>query len=156
MTVNSKQKGKRGELAACKYLHSLGFLDAKRTAQYKGNDLAGDIECLKSLPYIHFEVKVGEKVRIGTKAMDEACLQSIEDSEEEGKPRTKIPCVLWKQDNARQWCATFPSPSVKYPDGEKYCRVTLDQDFDISSFLEDTNSMMGDTAIEIKTFQIGE
>ena len=68
--MNSKQKGKRGELELAKVLKEYGFDDAHRTVQYNGKadysraDLVG-------LPGIHIECKRVEKINI-EQAMEQA------------------------------------------------------------------------------------
>ena len=56
MPINSKRKGKRGELEWSKYLTKLGF-PARRGQQFKGTAESPDVEC-DSLPLIHWEVKL--------------------------------------------------------------------------------------------------
>lgn len=103
MPVNSRAKGKRGELEAVKYLKSLGFADARRTQQYNGLG-RGDVECPESLPGVHFEVKFGypqATFDLGTQALENACNQSWKDS------RGGSHVVLWKPKGLRQWRLTF-------------------------------------------------
>lgn len=57
--LNSKQKGKRGELELAHYLSDRGF-PSRRGQQFSGGDESPDI-IVESLPDIHFEVKRIEK-----------------------------------------------------------------------------------------------
>ena len=57
--MNSKQKGKRGELEWASYCRSHGY-DCRRTAQYCGN--TGDASDVVGLPGIHQEVKRVERL----------------------------------------------------------------------------------------------
>lgn len=59
--MNSKQKGKRGELEVARILQEHGF-DARRTAQYCGN--TGDAADVTGLPGFHLEVKRCETTKI--------------------------------------------------------------------------------------------
>jgi hypothetical protein len=43
MPINSRQKGKRAELAWCYQFHGVGLTTARRSQQYCGADGAGDI-----------------------------------------------------------------------------------------------------------------
>ena len=66
--INSKQKGKRGELEIVRVLKNYGY-DARRTAQYCGN--TGDAADVVGLPGIHIEVKRVERLNL-SEAMDQA------------------------------------------------------------------------------------
>lgn len=58
--MNSKQKGKRGELEFSKFLQSLG-VEARRGVQYSGTSDSPDV--VSSLP-VHWEVKRTEAFRL--------------------------------------------------------------------------------------------
>ena len=45
MAINSKLKGKRGELAWCRFCGGFGYT-VRRTAQFCGNNEAGAADCL--------------------------------------------------------------------------------------------------------------
>lgn len=103
MPVNSRAKGKRGELEAVKYLKSLGFADARRTQQYNGLG-KGDVICPESLPRLHFEVKFGVGgLDLGTSLLADAIAQAQRDA-----PALKNWAVLWKPKGVRQWRLTGP------------------------------------------------
>ena len=96
MTINSKNKGKRGELAfvhkAGEYGHTL-----HRTAQFMGKTgQAGDVEGLDG---IHIEVKNVERLNI-----HEAMEQSIRDCTAKGAD--DIPIVAHKK-NRSDWLITL-------------------------------------------------
>lgn len=109
MPINSRAKGKRGELEAVKYLKSLGFSDARRTQQYNGLG-KGDVMCAESLPRLHLEVKFGVVgLDLGTSLLADALAQAERDA-----PAGKTWAVLWKPKGARQWRLTAPLTS-HYP-----------------------------------------
>lgn len=61
--MNSKQKGKRGELEAAKVLRDLGFDDVRRTVQYNGQAEEGQPD-LCGIPGVHLEVKRTERIKL--------------------------------------------------------------------------------------------
>lgn len=100
--VNSRAKGVRGEQEAVKFLHRLGFNDARRTQQYNGIGLS-DVTCEQSLPGLHIEVKFGYPLRdfdLGTKLFREAVEQCMRDC---GRGTWVL---LWKPKGHRQWRLT--------------------------------------------------
>ena len=68
--VNSKQKGKRNELAWAHILRDAGFKDARRGQQYRGAEDSPDVIC-QELSWFHFEVKSGKRINIW-QALDQA------------------------------------------------------------------------------------
>lgn len=109
MAINSRQKGKRIELEACKFLASIGFPGVQRTAQHCGkNGDAPDIRGL-SLQGVHIEVKGDQKIDLGTQAISDALVQAKKDAD--GKPYG----VLWKR-NRTSWRLTTESM-----DGRRTC-----------------------------------
>lgn len=92
--INSKQKGKRGELKAVKYLKSLGY-EARRTAQYSGIEgLVGDVMLKNHYNTIGnnltIEVKLTKWDSYGKKYIINKWIQQTEG---EGSI-----CILWKPD----------------------------------------------------------
>lgn len=88
--VNSRRKGKRGELELVRLFKNEGFQKVHRTAQYRGNTgQAGDIEGLDGL---HVEVKRGKVIKYY-----EAMQQAVRDSEANGEG--KIPVVASRKDD---------------------------------------------------------
>ncbi len=85
--MNSKQKGKRGELEFAKLCRDMGY-DVRRTAQYCGN--TGDASDCVGLPGIHIEVKRTERLNLY-----EAMAQAIGDSQTNGD----VPMVAHRKNN---------------------------------------------------------
>lgn len=106
MSINSKEKGKRGELEVVQLLRNAGFPAAERTAQYCGNNPEGAAD-VRGVPGIHIEVKRVEHLNI-----DDALDQSRRDA---GKTDGGLPVVVhrrngkdWKVTmDARDWIALF-------------------------------------------------
>ena len=90
--MNSRNKGKRGELELANLLKSYGY-DARRGVQYSG--INGDADVV-GLPGIHIECKRVEKLNIET-AMD----QSIRDAR-----YGEVPTVMHRK-NGKQWLVTM-------------------------------------------------
>lgn len=89
--MNSKSKGKRGELELAKILKSYGY-DANRSVQYCGAN--GDADVV-GLPGIHIECKRVEKLNI-EKALQQAEADSKDD----------IPVVFHRR-NRETWKVTL-------------------------------------------------
>ena len=62
MTINSNQKGKRGERELAKFLRLRGFTGARRSQQYKGTAESADI--VDALPGYHIECKRVETFKL--------------------------------------------------------------------------------------------
>ena len=90
--MNSRDKGKRGELEAAHLLKKYGY-DARRGQQFSGAN--GDADVV-GLPGIHIEVKRVEKLNI-----DNALDQAIRD-----KRAAEIPIVLHRK-NRSVWKVTM-------------------------------------------------
>ncbi len=104
--INSRRKGKRGELEAVKYLKSLGFLDARRSVQYKGTADSFDIECPKTLPDVRIECKFGiQNFSLGSAMF----LLAMHKCKAQAEERTW--CLLWKKQHGRSWYLTYESPN---------------------------------------------
>ena len=91
--MNSRNKGKRGELELANLLKSYGY-ETRRGVQYSG--INGDADVV-GLPGIHIECKRVEKLNIET-AME----QSNRDSR-----FGEIPTVMHRRDR-KQWLVTMP------------------------------------------------
>ena len=89
--MNSRDKGKRGELELAKILKEYGY-DTRRGQQYNG--IGGDD--VVGLPGIHIECKRVEKLNIY-----EAMAQSIRDS------KGGVPTVFHRKNN-QKWLVTLP------------------------------------------------
>ena len=91
--MNSRNKGKRGELEAAHLLQKYEY-DARRGQQFAG--INGDADVV-GLPGIHIEVKRVEKLNI-----ENAVDQAVRDAREGEKP-----AVLHRK-NRRKWLVTMP------------------------------------------------
>lgn len=91
MTINSRQKGKRGELEIAHIMQEYGF-DAKRSQQYCG--INGDADVV-GVPYLHLEIK-----RVQALNLDKAMEQSTGDAKED-----EIPVVMHRKDR-KPWLVT--------------------------------------------------
>ena len=92
INMNSRNKGKRGELEAAHLLKEYGY-DARRGQQYAGSN--GDPDVV-GLPHVHLEIKRVEKLNI-----DDALQQSIRDSRE-----NEVPVVMHRK-NRTEWKVTM-------------------------------------------------
>lgn len=88
--INSKQKGKRGELELAHFLTDRGF-PARRGQQYKGGDDSPDIIC-ESLSSFNIECKRVERFRL---------YESLEQSESDAEG-DQTPLVFHRQNN-KDW-----------------------------------------------------
>ena len=91
--INSRDKGKRGELEAAHFLTDAGY-PASRGRQYSGRDDAPDIVC-NSLPGIHWEIKRVEQLNI-----ESALKQAEHDA------GNKLPIVMHRR-NGNEWKLTL-------------------------------------------------
>ena len=97
MSVNSKKKGKAGELEVAHILQEHGY-DARRTAQFCGN--TGDAADVIGLPGFHLEVKRCETTKIW---------DWIEQAERDHKAGT-TPLVVFRKSRKRwQVCLDLES-----------------------------------------------
>ena len=94
MPLNSKSKGKRGELELVHWLKDHG-IEAERGVQYSGSPGSPDIKA-KGLEWLHFEVKRVEKLNI-----DRAMAQAERDSGHLGTPS------VWHRKNQGEWMVTL-------------------------------------------------
>ena len=90
--MNSRDKGKRGELEAAHALKKHGY-DTRRGQQFAG--INGDADVV-GLPYIHLEIKRVEKLNI-----DDALQQSIRDAKD-----NEVPVVMHRK-NRTEWKITM-------------------------------------------------
>ena len=93
MSINSKQKGKSGELEIVRKLKDYGY-NCRRTNQFCGN--TGQADDVVGLDYIHVEVKRVEKLNI-----DNAIEQAVKDTKDD-----KIPTVFHRK-NRKDWLVTI-------------------------------------------------
>ncbi len=95
MSINSRQKGKRGELSLCHYLKDEFGWTARRSQQFCGK--AGDADIIvEELPNIHFEVKAVEKLNL---------YSAVEQAKADAKDG-HLPVVVWKK-NRSTWLLTM-------------------------------------------------
>jgi hypothetical protein len=90
--MNSRSKGKRGELEVAHILKEHGYTDARRGQQYHGG---GDSPDVRGLPGVHIEVKRVERLNL-TEAYEQA-FRDAADGE--------IPAVFHKR-NREPWMVT--------------------------------------------------
>ena len=91
--MNSRQKGKRGELEVARLCRAHGC-DCRRTAQYCGN--TGEAADVVGLPGIHIEVK-----RVQRLNLEDAMSQAKRDA----KPG-ELPSVFHRKNNC-EWLVTM-------------------------------------------------
>lgn len=92
MAINSRVKGKNGELEIAGILRGYGY-EARRGVQYNGADGSADVI---GLPGVHCEIKRVENLNI-SKAMQQA-----ENDARDGE----IPCVFHRK-NREKWKVTM-------------------------------------------------
>lgn len=73
MSINSKRKGKKGELYVVNRFKEHGY-ECNRTAQFKGN--TGRADDIEGIDYIHAEVKFVEKLNL-SEAMNQAIRDNL-------------------------------------------------------------------------------
>ena len=83
--MNSKSKGKRGELELAELLRHAGYANARRSAQYCGN--TGDAPDITGVDGLHIECKRREQIQ------DEAFMQQAEREAKKGD----IPVVMYRR-----------------------------------------------------------
>ena len=90
MAINSREKGRRGEVELAHYLQGFGY-DARRGQQFSGAN--GDADVV-GLPGIHIECKRAEKT-----AINDWLLQAIRDAGVESvlQDRDILPVVFHRQ-----------------------------------------------------------
>jgi Holliday junction resolvase len=109
MAINSKRKGKTGELELARKLKEHGY-DVRRSVQYNGKEEDGQAD-LVGLDGIHIECKRTEKLNLY-----DAVNQAKRDSEGKGE----IPVVFHRRNNC-EWLAILPLDDfIKLYKGEHY------------------------------------
>ena len=91
MAVNSKRKGKTGELELAKKLKEHGY-GARRSVQYNGKEEEGQADLL-GLPGIHIECKRTEKLSL---------YDAVDQAKRDSKGKNKIPAVFHRR-NRCEW-----------------------------------------------------
>jgi hypothetical protein len=90
--INSRTKGKRGELEAAKRLNELFGTDCRRGQQYSGGN--GDADVV-GLPGVHLEIKRVQKLNI-----ENAVEQAVSDAKGDA-----VPVVMHRRDHG-EWLIT--------------------------------------------------
>lgn len=98
MAINSKQKGKRGELELVHVLNGYGF-DTHRSVQYNGREEDGQAD-LVGLDGIHVECKYTNALRLY-----DAVDQAVRDSSTTG--RGELPIVFHRK-SKKPWVVIMP------------------------------------------------
>lgn len=93
MAVNSRRKGKEGELELARILRTYGF-DTRRGQQFKGG---GDSPDVMGLPGVHIECK-----RVQNLVIEKAMVQSRTDAE----GTDDVPVVMHRRDREK-WKVTM-------------------------------------------------
>ena len=93
MAINSKQKGKRGELEVAAILRNAGFKNARRSQQFAG--MNGDADVV-GLDGVHLEVKRNERLNI---------YEAMEQAQRDAKGM-EIPWVVHRKNN-KPWLCTM-------------------------------------------------
>lgn len=102
MSINSKQKGKAGELELTKELAKYGY-ETRRSVQYNGKTEDSEAD-LVGLPGIHIECKRVEKLNI-----DDA----LEQADRDNKGKRDLPFyervlpVVFHRKNRKKWKVTM-------------------------------------------------
>ena len=91
--INSKQKGKRGELEIAHILQDYGYTEARRSQQFAG--MNGDADVV-GLPGIHIECK-----RVQALNLDKAMEQAESDAREDEMP------TVWHRKDRQPWRVTL-------------------------------------------------
>lgn len=98
--MNSRAKGKRGELEAAKALSEVLRVGVERTVQYSG--AAGDADlCIEALPMLHIEVK-----RRRCNITPHQAEDFLKQAEADARPG-KVPIVIHRADGDSGWCITL-------------------------------------------------
>ena len=93
MAVNSKRKGKDGELELVHKLKEHGY-DVRRSVQYNGKEEEGQADLL-GLPGIHIECKRTESLRL---------YEAVDQAKRDSKGKNQIPVVFHRR-NRCEWLA---------------------------------------------------
>lgn len=96
MTINSKQKGKAGELELVRKLKEHGY-DVRRSVQYNGKAEEGQPDLL-GLPKIHVECKRTEKLNL---------YDAVNQAKRDSAGTDDIPVVFHRRNNC-EWLAIMP------------------------------------------------
>lgn len=93
MAVNSKRKGKTGELELARKLKEHGY-DARRSVQYNGKEEEGQADLL-GLPGVHIECKRTERLNL---------YDAVNQAKRDSEGKHQIPVVFHRK-NKCEWLA---------------------------------------------------
>ena len=96
MSINSKRKGKTGELELARKLREYGY-DVHRSVQYNGKADDGEAD-LVGMPHIHIECKRTEALRL---------YDAVDQAKRDSGTTGKIPVVFHRKNNC-EWLAIMP------------------------------------------------
>ena len=113
MSINSKQKGAKGERELANKLKEYGY-NCRRTQQFCGN--TGQADDVVGLDYIHIECKRVERLNI-----DEAIEQAVRDTRD-----NKFPTVFHRK-NRKDWLVTMKLDNWIQLYGEYYSSMKLEE-----------------------------
>ena len=99
MAINSKNKGKQGELELARKLKEYGY-DARRSVQYNGKAEEGQPDLL-GLPYIHVECKRTEKLKL---------YDAVDQAKRDSEGTNDLPVVFHRKNHC-EWVAIMPLDS---------------------------------------------
>ena len=96
MSINSKQKGARGERELSKKLKEFGYT-TRRSVQYNGKAEEGQADVL-GLDGIHIEVKRVERLNI---------YNAVDQAKRDSWNKVELPAVFHRKNNC-EWLVTMP------------------------------------------------
>ena len=96
MAVNSKRKGKAGELELSRKFQEYGY-QTRRSVQYNGKAEEGEADLL-GLPGIHVECKRTEKLNL---------YEAVEQAKRDAADSEELPVVFHRR-NRCEWLAIMP------------------------------------------------
>ena len=96
MSINSKQKGARGERELSRKLQEFGYT-TRRSVQYNGKAEEGQADIV-GLPHIHAEVKRVERLNI---------YDAIAQAKRDSWNKVERPAVFHRKNNC-EWLVTMP------------------------------------------------
>lgn len=96
MAVNSKRKGKTGELELARKIREHGY-DVRRSVQYNGKEEDGQADLL-GLSGIHIECKRTERLNI---------YDAVNQAKRDSSGKDQIPVVFHRKNNC-EWLAIMP------------------------------------------------
>lgn len=96
MAINSKRKGKQGELELVRKLKEYGY-DVRRSVQYNGKEEDGQAD-LVGMPGIHIECKRTEALKL---------YDAINQAKRDSEGKDELPVVFHRRNNC-EWLTILP------------------------------------------------